>query len=133
MFRKVRLENPLATKALHKGLTHLGEEGAAQVFRLTLGGDLIVGAVGTLQFEVVAHRLRDEYRVEATWENVEFTCARWLSGEDDTIASLSKLYPRNMAKDARDHLVFLAKGEFQIRSIAERYEGLRFDATMEMV
>jgi peptide chain release factor 3 len=133
LFRKVRLENPLATKALHKGLTHLGEEGAAQVFRLNLGGDLIVGAVGALQFEVVAHRLRDEYRVEATWETVDFTCARWLSGEDETLSKLAKLYPRNMAKDARGHLVFLARGEFQIRSINERYEGLRFDATMEMV
>jgi peptide chain release factor 3 len=133
LFRKVRLENPLATKALHKGLTHLGEEGAAQVFRLNLGGDLIVGAVGALQFEVVAHRLRDEYRVEATWETVDFTCARWLSGDDDALSKLAKLYPRNMAKDARDHLVFLARGEFQIRSINERYEGLRFDATMEMV
>jgi len=133
LFRKVRLENPLATKALHKGLTHLGEEGAAQVFRLQLGGDLIVGAVGALQFEVVAHRLRDEYRVDASWETVEFTCARWLSGDELKIQSLGKLYPRNLARDARDHLVFLAKGEFQIRSIQERHEGLRFDATMEMV
>ena len=133
LFRKVRLENPLATKALHKGLTHLGEEGAAQVFRLQLGGDLIVGAVGALQFEVVAHRLRDEYRVDASWEPVEFTCARWLSGDEAKIQSLTKLYPRNLAQDARQHLVFLAKGEFQIRSIQERHEGLRFEATMEMV
>jgi peptide chain release factor 3 len=94
---------------------------------------LIVGAVGALQFEVVAHRLRDEYRVDASWEPVEFTCARWLSGDELKIQSLGKLYPRNLARDARDHLVFLAKGEFQIRSIQERHEGLRFDSTMEMV
>ena len=123
LFRKVRLENPLATKALHKGLTHLGEEGAAQVFRLQLGGDLIVGAVGALQFEVVAHRLRDEYRVDASWEPVEFTCARWLSGDEAKIQSLTKLYPRNLAHDARQHLVFLAKGGFQIRSIQSGMKG----------
>jgi len=133
LFRRVRLDNPLASKALHKGLTHLGEEGAAQVFRMTLGGDLVVGAVGALQFEVVAHRLRDEYRVEASWDSVEFTCARWLSGDEESLSTIGKLYPRNMAQDARGHRVFLAKGEFQIRSIQERYEGLRFTDTMEMV
>ena len=88
-----------------------------------LGGDLIVGAVGALQFEVVAHRLRDEYRVDASWEPVEFTCARWLSGDEAKIQSLTKLYPRNLAHDARQHLVFLAKGDFRFAASKSGMKG----------
>jgi peptide chain release factor 3 len=132
LFRRVHLNNPLAQKALHKGLAHLGEEGAAQVFRRELGGELIIGAVGALQFEVVADRLEHEYRVDASWQPVSYTCARWLGGDDESIAKLRRLYAGHIATDARDNLVFLADGAYQLRSIAERYDGIEFRETMEI-
>ena len=55
----------MRSKQLKLGLAQLGEEGAIQVFRPHVGGALLLGAVGTLQFEVVAHRLKHEYGVDA--------------------------------------------------------------------
>lgn len=53
LFRRVRLKDPLRMKQLVKGLEQLSEEGATQFFRPVLLNDLILGAVGVLQFEVV--------------------------------------------------------------------------------
>lgn len=64
------MKDPLKQKQLLKGLVQLSEEGAVQVFRPLLNNDLIVGAVGVLQFDVVVSRLKTEYNVEAIYENV---------------------------------------------------------------
>ena len=78
MFRRVVLRDPLRMKALQKGLDQLCEEGATQVFRPLRNNDLILGAVGQLQFDVVAFRLQDEYSVQATFDNVNVFTARWV-------------------------------------------------------
>src|SRR3982074_3360976 len=81
-FRAVRIRNPLKIKQLHKGLQQLGEEGAVQVFKPVQGADLVLGAVGVLQFEVVASRLLNEYGVDAVFEGTSISSARWGSCED---------------------------------------------------
>ncbi len=81
-FRAVRIRNPLKIKQLHKGLQQLGEEGAVQVFKPVSGGDLVLGAVGVLQFEVVASRLLNEYGVDAVFEGTSVNTARWVSCDD---------------------------------------------------
>ncbi len=83
LFRRVVLKDPLRMKALHKGVLQLCEEGATQVFRPLKNNDLILGAVGVLQFDVAAHRLKDEYGVEAIVEAVSVATARWVRCEDD--------------------------------------------------
>ncbi|MRR36938.1 peptide chain release factor 3, partial [bacterium] len=80
-FRKIRLLNPLKSKALEKGLVQLAEEGTTQVFRPLMGADWIIGAVGILQFDVVMHRLEHEYGVKAAYEPVSYVTARWVTGE----------------------------------------------------
>ena len=82
LFRKIRLSDPMKMKALQKGLQQLSEEGSTQVFSPLNTTDLIVGAVGQLQFDVVAHRLKDEYKVDAIYEPVSIYTARWLDAED---------------------------------------------------
>ncbi|MCK4585902.1 MAG: peptide chain release factor 3, partial [Gammaproteobacteria bacterium] len=83
LFRRARLRDPLRMKALQKGLQELCEEGASQLFRPMNNNDLIVGAVGVLQFDVVEYRLKHEYNVECTFENVNVATARWVECEDD--------------------------------------------------
>ena len=82
LFRRVQLRDPLKLKALQKGLTQLGEEGATQVFRPKNRNDLILGAVGILQFDVVAWRLKEEYSVECTYDNIPVVAARWIECAD---------------------------------------------------
>ena len=82
IFRRAVLKDPLKMKALQKGLSQLCEEGATQLFRPLRNNDLILGAVGQLQFEVVAFRLQDEYGVQCVFEAVTVYTARWVDGAD---------------------------------------------------
>ena len=75
LFRRAVLKDPLRLKALNKGLDQLCEEGATQLFRPLSSNDLILGAVGPLQFDVASFRLRDEYGVECAFEPVNVVTA----------------------------------------------------------
>lgn len=132
LFRIARIKNPLKIKQLHKGLQQLGEEGAVQVFRPAHGGDLILGAVGVLQFEVVASRLLNEYGVEAVFEHATIHTARWVSCEDHRmLADFEKQLVGNVAHDAANNLTYLAPNRVNLSLTEERWPKIRFHATRE--
>ncbi len=132
MFRRVRLKDPLKNKALQKGLIQLSEEGATQVFRPLNSNDLILGAVGVLQFDVVAHRLKTEYKVECIYEPVSVATARWVSCKDEKI--LEKLKAKageNLALDGGDNLTYLAPTMVNLNLTKERFPEVEFFETRE--
>lgn len=132
IFRSVRIRNPLKVKQLHKGLQQLGEEGAVQVFKPVLGSDLILGAVGVLQFEVVASRLMNEYGVDAVFEGTSIYSARWVTAEDKKMLSdFEKSLAHNVAYDAAGNLTYLATSGVNLRLTEERWPKLAFHATRE--
>ena len=132
IFRSVRIRNPLKVKQLHKGLQQLGEEGAVQVFKPVLGSELILGAVGVLQFEVVASRLMNEYGVDAVFEGTSISSARWVSGDDKKMLSdFEKSLAHNVAYDAAGNLTYLATSPVNLRLTEERWPKLTFHATRE--
>ncbi len=131
-FRAVRIRNPIKVKQLHKGLQQLGEEGAVQVFKPASGGDLILGAVGVLQFEVVASRLQNEYGVDAVFEGTNTTSVRWVTGEDKRIiADFEKNLGHNVAYDAAGNMAYLAPNSINLELTQERWPKLVFHATRE--
>ena len=131
-FRAVRIRNPIKVKQLHKGLQQLGEEGAVQVYKPALGGDLILGAVGVLQFEVVASRLQNEYGVDAVFEGTPISCARWVTGADSRmLADFEKALAHNIAHDAAGSLTYLAPNRVNLELTQERWPELRFHETRE--
>jgi peptide chain release factor 3 len=132
LFRLVRLKDPLKSKALIKGLIELSEEGATQVFRPLNSNQLILGAVGVLQFDVVAHRLKHEYKVDCVYETVNVTCARWVYSEDEKALSefRTKAYD-NLALDGSDSLIYLAPTRVNLAMSQERYPKIQFLATRE--
>ena len=131
-FRAVRIRNPLKVKQLHKGLQQLGEEGAVQVFKPVSGGDLILGAVGVLQFEVVASRLQNEYGVDAVFEGAGTTCARWVTGDDKRmLADFEDALAHNVAYDAAHNLAYLAPNNVNLQLTEERWPKLKFHTTRE--
>src|SRR5258708_11972110 len=77
IFRRAVLKDPLKMKALQKGLSQLCEAGATQLVKPLRSNDLILGAVGPLQFEVLAFRLQDEYGVQCVFEPINVAVARW--------------------------------------------------------
>jgi peptide chain release factor 3 len=132
LFRRAQLRDPLKLKALQKGLAQLSEEGATQFFRPLNSNDLILGAVGILQFDVVAYRLKNEYGVEASFEAVNVQTARWVSSEDEKkLADFSRQLHNNLAEDGAGHLVYLAPSRVNLQLTQERWPGIRFAATRE--
>jgi len=132
LFRRVRLKDPLRMKQLTKGLAQLSEEGTTQFFRPLINNDLVLGAVGLLQFEVVAFRLRDEYGVEAAFEPVEVQTARWVSCADaKRMKAFRDRYMPNLAEDAAGSLVYFAPSLINLRLVQEKWPEVAFAATRE--
>ena len=132
LFRRIRLKDPLKTKALQKGLQQLSEEGSTQVFFPKNNNDIVVGAVGVLQFEVVAYRLKDEYKVEAIYEPVNVATARWVDCEDPKkFDEFKRKCADNLSIDGGGHLTYLAPTRVNLSLSQERYPEVRFRATRE--
>jgi peptide chain release factor 3 len=132
LFRRARLKDPLKMKALQKGLAQLSEEGATQFFRPLMSNDLILGAVGVLQFDVVAYRLKDEYSVESGFENVGVVTARWVHCSDaKKLEEFREKNAMNLAIDAAGELVYLAPSRVNLQLTLERWPMVRFAATRE--
>jgi peptide chain release factor 3 len=131
LFRRARLRDPLRSKQLLKGLVQLSEEGATQFFRPTLVNELILGAIGVLQFEVVAYRLRDEYGVDASFEDVAVHTARWITGPDDTLERFQEKVASHLALDAAGRLVYLAPTKRSLMLAEERWPDIHFASTRE--
>jgi peptide chain release factor 3 len=131
-FRSVRIRNPLKVKQLHKGLQQLGEEGAVQVFKPMDGGDLVLGAVGVLQFDVVASRLMGEYGVDAVFEGTSITSARWVTCDDKKIlADFEKALSHNISIDAAGNMAYLAPNNVNLKLTQERWPKVVFHTTRE--
>ncbi len=133
MFRRVVLKDPLRMKALQKGVLQLCEEGATQVFRPLRNNDLILGAVGILQFDVAAYRLKDEYSVEAVVEPVQVSTARWVDCPDEKMLEQFRVKAyEHLALDGGDRLVYLAPTRVNLELTIERWPDIRFLATREL-
>ena len=132
LFRRAILRDPLRMKALQKGLDQLCEEGATQLFRPLKNNDVILGAVGILQFDVVAHRLRGEYNVECSFESVAVATARWVESDDPKAMERfrEKAY-EYLAVDQGGDLVYIAPTRVNLDMAIERYPDIRFFATRE--
>ena len=139
MFRSVEVADPLRTKQLRAGLTQLGEEGAIQVFRPVAGSMLLLGAVGQLQFEVVAHRLEHEYGCKARILSARYNVARWVTADTGEGAAadereLKRFIDGNahrVALDAVDAPCVLLEYAGELRAMQENWPKIRFHALRE--
>ena len=127
ILRRVRVADPLKSKHLRRALEGLAEEGVTQLFKPAIGADMIVGAVGALQFDVMAERLRAEYGLDVAFEVPPFETARWLAADsDETIETFAGMHRGQMAEDLDAAPVFLAKDGWEASYVAERYPDVRF-------
>jgi len=132
LFMTVVLKNPLRTKQLQQGLAQLGEEGAIQVFRPEIGGNMLLGAVGQLQFEVVQHRLKSEYDADIRLENCQYTGARWITADSPAeLKAFCDAYPQRLARDAADTLAYLCTSPYDVRLAQERFPKIHFHPLRE--
>ncbi|MEM8562553.1 MAG: peptide chain release factor 3, partial [Pseudomonadota bacterium] len=109
LFRRIRLTDPMKSKQLQKGLQQLSEEGSTQVFAPITSSELVVGAVGQLQFDVVAYRLKDEYKVDAIYEPINVYTARWVHCDDvRKLEEFKRKAEEHLSIDGGGHLTYLA-------------------------
>jgi peptide chain release factor 3 len=132
LFKRVRLKDPLKMKQLQKGLQQLSEEGATQLFMPLNNNDLILGAVGVLQFDVVQQRLKDEYKVDCIYEPVSVNTARWVYCEDaKMLEDFKRKGAENLAIDGGGHLTYIAPTRVNLSLTQERWPDIQFRATRE--
>jgi peptide chain release factor 3 len=132
LFKRIRLKDPLKQKQLQKGLIQLSEEGAVQVFRPLQNNDLIVGAVGVLQFDVVVARLKAEYNVDAIYEGIAVATARWVYCKDaKKLDEFRRKAEANLALDGGDNLTYVAPTMVNLSLAQERHPDIEFKTTRE--
>ena len=132
LFRSVELLDPMRSKQLNRGLQELGEEGSIQVFRPVLGNNLLLGAIGVLQFEVAAHRLKSEYGVEVRMAPANYFGARWISADDD--AELRRFCDNNqdkLAVDAAQEPAYLLSSRYDLELTQKHWPLIHFHAMRE--
>ena len=132
LFRRVRPRDALKGKQLEKGLTQLSEEGATQVFKPLERNELILGAVGALQFDLVAFRLQDEYRADCIYDDAAVYTARWVYASDEKkLDEFKRKHATQLALDGGGHLTYLAPSRANLALVQERWPDIRFAATRE--
>lgn len=132
LFRAVRPKDPLKAKALQKGLVQLSEEGATQVFRPLNNNKIILGAVGVLQFDVVAHRLQYEYNVDCLYDTITVATARWIHAKDPKkLEEFRKKASDHLSLDGGNHLAYLAPSMVNLSLLMERWPDIIFSDTRE--
>ncbi len=131
LFRRVRPRNPLKSKQLDKGLRQLAEEGATQVFFPLASNDIVLGAVGSLQFDLVAFRLDDEYRADCVFEPANVVAVCWVVGEVAALAEFRHKNADRLALDGGGCLAYLAPSRTNLMLAEERAPEIRFLATRE--
>ena len=131
ILQRVRVKDPLKAKHLSRALESLAEEGVTQLFRPEIGADFIVGAVGPLQFEVMADRLASEFNLEVIFEPSPFAEARWLGGDKADLEDFAGKHRGAMARDLDAAPVFLAKSSWETSYVSERYPKVALHRTKE--
>ncbi|SLN30373.1 Peptide chain release factor 3 [Aquimixticola soesokkakensis] len=133
LLQNVRAGDPMKAKHLEKALMQFAEEGAAKVFKPSIGSGFIVGVVGALQFEVLASRIELEYGLPVRFEPSQFTSARWVTGPKDKVEAFVKANPQHISTDHDGDVVFLTRLQWDIDRVLRDHPELTLSATKEMV
>ncbi len=134
LLKSVRALDPLKSKHLGNALQQIAEEGGASIFKPIVGSEWIVGVVGTLQFEVMADRIRSEFGIPVMFEPTQYYTARWVSSEDKN--EFKKFQDTNQLNIAEDHdgaIVFLARNAWHLGKIQEDFPKLILSKTREQI
>lgn len=126
LFALVQLKNPIKVKQLHKGLDHLSEEGASQIFRRKHTSDTIIGVVGQLQFEVVKYRLLHEYSADAEFIGLPIVSSRWFTAPDGDRENFERNYREQVVYDTRGYPMMLFKSEWEQSYVAQKNPTVQF-------
>ncbi|PJE36861.1 peptide chain release factor 3 [Pseudooceanicola lipolyticus] len=133
LLQGVRAGDPMKAKHLEKALMQFAEEGAAKVFKPSIGSGFVVGVVGALQFEVLASRIELEYGLPVRFESSQFTSARWVSGDKQAVDKFTNANKQHIAHDHDGDIVYLTRLQWDIDRVVRDYPEVKLSATKEMM
>lgn len=133
LLQGVRAGDPMKSKHLEKALMQFAEEGAAKVFKPSIGSGFVVGVVGQLQFEVLASRIELEYGLPVRFEASQFTSARWVNGPKAAVDKFIESNKQHIAHDHDGDIVYLTRLQWDIDRVERDYPEVRLTATKEMM
>ncbi|KZX93909.1 MULTISPECIES: peptide chain release factor 3 [unclassified Sulfitobacter] len=133
LLQGVRAGDPMKSKHLEKALMQFAEEGAAKVFKPSIGSGFVVGVVGQLQFEVLASRIELEYGLPVRFEASQFTSARWVNGPKPAVNKFIESNKQHIAHDHDGDIVYLTRLQWDIDRVERDYPDVRLTATKEMM
>ena len=113
-------------KQFIKGTSQIAQEGAIQIFQELGGGmeEVIVGVVGTLQFDVLEYRLKNEYGVDIRMEGLPYQYIRWIGGEDVDVKALDLSSDTKRVQDMRGRPLLLFTNSWNIQWALDHNKGL---------
>ncbi len=125
-FSLVRQIDTMKRKQFVKGIEQIAQEGAIQIFRAPGGGmeEVIVGAVGVLQFEVLEYRLKNEYGVDIRLEGLPYQHIRWVAQHEGELSHLDLTSDSKRVEDMRGRPLLLFTGFWNIGWAEEHNKGL---------
>lgn len=126
LFKEVVNLDAMKAKQLEKGLLQLMDEGVAQLFSYEMGARKVVGTVGALQFEVLQHRLLNEYGAKVQFSPVNIYKACWISGSDSVVDAFVKDKYRYIARDKEGKLVFMAETRAWLQMVQDNFPEVEF-------
>ncbi|BBH54181.1 peptide chain release factor 3 [Fluviispira sanaruensis] len=120
-FAVVRTTSALKRKQLLKGLVQLCQEGTVQMFvdESRAASDPVLAAVGSLQFDVLLFRLKNEYNVDCALDNLVFKHARWTNASSEEIAEAKSKTDVVTVRDMQGNYLFLFKNDFALSYFQE--------------
>ena len=125
-FCRVQQKDTMKRKQFVKGTTQIAQEGAIQIFQEIASGmeEVIVGVVGTLQFDVFKYRMENEYNVEIRMETLPYSLIRWIDTPDVDLKKLNLTSDTKKVQDIRGRYLLLFSNEWSIHWALEHNEGL---------
>lgn len=128
-FNLVRQTDTMKRKQFIKGTSQIAQEGAIQIFQELGGGmeEVIVGVVGTLQFDVLEYRLKNEYGVDIRMEGLPYQYIRWIVGEDVDVKALDLSSDTKRVQDMRGRPLLLFTNSWNIQWALDHNKGLQLE------
>ena len=126
-FAKVRQVDTMKRKQFLKGVTQIAQEGAIQIFQEFNTGmeEIIVGVVGTLQFDVLKFRLENEYGAEIRLDPLPYEYIRWIENKDIDVSTLNISSDTKKVKDLKGRPLLLFVHQWSIQTALDRNKGLK--------
>ncbi len=125
-FALVRQKDTMKRKQFIKGTNQIAQEGAIQIFRELGSGmeEVIVGVVGTLQFDVLEYRLKNEYNVDIIMNTLPYQFIRWIENDDIDPKKLDLASDTKKIQDLKENNLLLFTSEWSINWALEHNKGL---------